>query len=117
MNARKSWETILVLAISAVLMFLPACDGTRTSPSPVAPSPTLTQPTIAAPPVITIKQELEEQLDMLRALVEAEKGRGNDVSQAEQLLAEADQALQTDDLILAREKLREAGQVLGVKLP
>lgn len=54
---------------------------------------------------------------MLRALVDAEKGRGNDVSQAERWLDEAAQALQNDDLILAREKLRDAGESLGVKIP
>ena len=54
---------------------------------------------------------------MLHALSEAEKTRGNDVSQAERRLDEADQALQADNLILAREKLREAGEILGVKLP
>ena len=62
-------------------------------------------------------RELEEQLDMLRALVEAEKGRGKDVSRAERWLDEADSALQSDNLLLAREKLQAAGDALGVKLP
>ena len=78
-------------------------------------TPVLT--TDAIPPVVTVKQELEEQLDMLRALAEAEKGRGKDVSLVEGWLVEADQALQSDDLVLARDKLRQAGEALGVKLP
>lgn len=116
MVTRKAWVTRLVLVISLLaLLFLPACDGTETPPARTATPTAL--PTAVTSPVITIKQELQEQLDMLRALVEAEKGRGKDVSQAERWLEEADQALQSDDLLLAREKLREAGQALGVKLP
>lgn len=118
MNARKSWGTLLILVL---LLLLPACDGTETppdeTPTPAVQSPTPTLPTGVRPPVLTIRQELEEQLDMLRALVEAENGRGKDVSQAELWLGEADQALQSDDLGLAREKLREAGEALGIKLP
>ena len=116
MNAWKSWEARLALVISLfILLLLPACDGTEAPPA--VQSPTLTLPTSVMPPVVTIKQELEEQLDMLRALVDAEKGRGKDVSQAEHWLDEADRALLADDLALAREKLRKAGEALGVKLP
>ena len=116
MNAWKSWEARLALVISLfILLLLPACDGTEAPPA--VQSPTLTLPTSVTPPVVTIKQELEEQLDMLRALVDAEKGRGKDVSQAEHWLDEADRALLADDLALAREKLRKAGEALGVKLP
>ena len=123
MNTLKPWETMLVLVIPLfVLLLLPACDRTETPPDEtITPSavqsPTLTLPAGMVPPVITIKQELEEQLDMLRALVEAEKGRGKDVSQAERWLNEADSALQSDNLLLAQEKLRQAGDALGVKLP
>ena len=122
MNAWKLWETTLVLAISLfVLSLLPTCNGTGTPPRettlPTEQSPVITVPTGVTPPVIKIKQELEEQHEMLRALVDAEKGRGNDVSQAELWLDEAAQALQNDDLILAREKLRDAGESLGVKIP
>ena len=116
MNARKLWTVILAtMSILVIILLLPACDGTETPP--VRPDTPLPRPTDVTPPVITVKQELEEQLDMLRALVEAEKGRGKDVSQAEAWLEEASQALQSDDLGLAREKLRQAGETLGVKLP
>ena len=123
MNTRKPWETMLVLVLSLfILLLLPACDGAETPPGETTTpsavqSPVLTLPTDVTPPVVTIKQELEEQLDMLRALVEAEKGRGKDVSQAGHWLDEADSALQSDNLLLAREKLRQAGDALGVKLP
>ncbi len=116
MDVRKTWQitpTLILLLI--VFLSLPACNGTETTPT-ATPSPVVA-PSPATPPVLTIKQELEDQLDMLRALVVAEKGRGRDVSQAEQWLSEADQALQFDDLLLARQKLREAGNFLGVKLP
>jgi hypothetical protein len=117
MNAHKSWTVVLAtILVLVVLLLLAACDGTETPPAETAtPPPTL--PIDVTPPVVTVKQELEEQLDMLRALVEAEKGRGKDVSLAEGWLDEADQALQSDDLVLAREKLRQAGETLGVKLP
>jgi hypothetical protein len=115
MNARKSWTAILATIFILVILLLPACDGTETPLAETATPPVL--PTDVTPPVVTVKQELEEQLDMLRALVEAEKGRGKDVSLAEGRLDEADQALQSDDLVLAREKLRQAGETLGVKLP
>ena len=116
MSTQKAWGTILVLPIVVILaaLLLSGCDGQAT------PIETATPPTVQSltpTPIITIKQELEEQLDMLHALSEAEKTRGNDVSQAERRLDEADQALQSDNLILAREKLREAGEILGVKLP
>lgn len=116
MIAQKAQGAILVLLIVVVLaaLLLSGCNGQAT------PTETATPPTVqslTATPIITIKQELEEQLDMLHALSEAEKTRGNDVSQAERRLDEADQALQADNLILAREKLREAGEILGVKLP
>jgi hypothetical protein len=116
MNARKFWTAALAtISLLAILLLAPACDGAETPP--VRPETSPPPPTDATPPVITARQELEEQLDMLRALAEAEKGRGKDVSQAEAWLEEADQALQADDLILAREKLRQAGQSLGVRLP
>jgi len=118
MHARKTWKAILFLIVSLLILpSLPACDGTATpTPHPVR-SPTFTLPPEVTSSVITIKQELEEQRDMLRALMEAEQGRGKDVSQAERLLDEADSAFQTEDLALARKKLREAGEALGVKLP
>jgi len=123
MTAGKSWKTSLVLVTCLLtLLFLPACEGTGTPP--VRPetlsavqSPELILPADVTPPVITIRQELEEQRDMLRALVDAERWRGKDVSQAERWLNEADDALQSDDLALAREKLRQAGDALGVELP
>ncbi len=118
MMARKPWDIRLVLIFaSLVAALLPACNGAEMPSVVPPPTPTLTPSVVVEPPVITIKQELQEQLDMLRALVEAEKGRGKDVSQAEQQLEEADQALQADDLSLAREKLRAAGEALGVDLP
>lgn len=116
MDVRKTWQiTLTRILLLIVLLLLPACDGTETPPT-ATPSPAVV-PSPATPPVLTIKQELEDQLDMLRALVVAEKGRGRDVSQVEQWLSEADQALQFDDLLLARQKLREAGNALDVKLP
>jgi hypothetical protein len=81
------------------------------------PSAELILPADVTPPVVTIRQELEEQRDMLRTLIEAEQWRGKDVSQAERWLDEADDALMSDDLALAREKLRQAGDALGVELP
>jgi hypothetical protein len=115
-DAWRCWETLFVLAIPLFfLSFLPACDGTGT-PQAVQ-SPAMTVPSGTRAPAVTIKQELEEQLEMLSALMDAEKGRGSDVSQAERQLNEASQALESNDLILAREKLRGAGQTLGVKLP
>lgn len=116
MDVWKSRDTVLVLVVFLfVLLLLPACDGAATPPGET-PSPLAVQ-SPATPPVLTIKQELEDQLEMLRALVEAEKGRGRDVSQVEQQLDEAAQALQFDDLLLARQRLREAGNALGVRLP
>ncbi len=116
MDARKSWEAMFILIIPLlILLLLTACDGTATLPGETQSPSAVQSP--ATPPVLTIKQELEDQLDMLLALVEAEKGRGRDVSQAERWLNEADQALQAADLLLARQKLREAGNALGVKLP
>lgn len=117
MTDPKSWTRSTAMVILFALLLLPACDGVET-PAPTA-EPTLppTLPSDVAPPVVTIKQELDEQFTMLRALVEAEKGRGKDVAQAEQWLQEAEQALQSDDWDLARQKLREAGAALGVKLP
>jgi hypothetical protein len=116
MSAREfRTATLATTFILVVLLLLPACDGTETPPARTATPPVV--PTNVTPPVVTVKQELEEQLDMLRALVEAEKGRGKDVSLAEGWLDEADQALRSDDLVLARERLRQAGETLGVKLP
>ena len=123
MTVWKWKKTCLILpAFSLALLLLPACGETQRPPvSPTTPlaaqSPTLALPDNVTPPIVTIRQELEEQRDMLRALVEAERWRGKDVSQAELWLNEAEDALQADDLALARENLREAGQVLGVKLP
>jgi hypothetical protein len=118
MNVWKPWKATLVLALLFLVpLFLPACDGAATPTPRPEQSPTFTPPADVTPPLVTIKQELEEQRDMLRALVEAEQGRGKDVSQAEGLLDQADSALQSDDLALAREKLREAGEALGVRLP
>ena len=107
-------KTILILLILLLCVLLPACQETETLP---VETPTLKMQPPTTPPVITIKQELEEQLDMLRALVKAEKGRGKDLSQVESWLDEAEQALQSNDLLPAREKLREAGEALGVELP
>ena len=116
MSAREfRTATLATTFILVVLLLLPACDGTETPPARTATLPVV--PTNVTPPVVTVKQELEEQLDMLRALVEAEKGRGKDVSLAEGWLDEADRALRSDDLVLARERLRQAGETLGVKLP
>jgi len=115
MSARKFRTARLATTFILAVLLLPACDGTEMPPVETATPPVL--PTAVTPPVVTVKQELEEQLDMLRALVEAEKGRGKDVSLAEGWLDEADQALQSDDLVLARERLRQAGETLGVKLP
>ena len=118
MNLPKLWKAILILVIPLLILpFLLACDGTATPTLRPVRSPTFTLPPEMLPLVVTIKQELEGQRDMLRALVEAEQGRGKDVSQAGKLLNEADSALKSDDLALAREKLREAGEALGVKLP
>lgn len=115
MKVRELGQTILFFISTVLILLLPACDGTETPPKET-PSPSMI-PSPATPPILTIKQELEDQLDMLRALVIAEKGRGRDVSQAERWLDEAEQALQSADLLLARQKLREAGDALGVKLP
>jgi len=118
MNARKSWQAMLILFIPLVLILaLSACDATPT-PTPLpALSPVPAMPTGERPPVLAIRQELEEQLEMLYALVDAEKGRGQDLSQAQSWLTKADQALQADDLDLARENLRNAANVLRVNLP
>ncbi|UCC63801.1 MAG: hypothetical protein JSV36_01715 [Anaerolineae bacterium] len=123
MTVWKRGKTCLILpAFVLALWLLPACGETQRTPtSPTTPlavqSPTLALPDDVTPPIVTIRQELEEQHDMLSALVEAERWRGKDVSQAELRLNEAEDALQADDLAQAREKLREAGRVLGVKLP
>ena len=123
MTVWKWAKTYLILpAFLLALWLLPACGETQRTPaSPTTPlaaqSPTPALPSDVTPPIVTIRQELEEQHDMLRALVEAEGWRGKDVSQAEHWLDEAEDALQADDLVRAREGLREAGRILGVKLP
>jgi hypothetical protein len=123
MTVWKRGKTCLILpAFLLALLLLPACGETQRPPvSPTMPlaaqSPTPSLPNDVTPPIVTIRQELEEQRDMLRALVEAERWRGKDVSQAELWLDEAEDALQADDLARAREKLREVGRVLWVKLP
>jgi len=123
MTAWKWGKTCFILpAVLLALWFLPACGVTQRTPAspttpPAAQSPTLVLPSDVTPPIVTIRQELEEQHDMLRALVEAERWRGKDVSQAERWLDEAENALQANDLARARERLREAGHILGVKLP
>ncbi|MFZ5917640.1 MAG: hypothetical protein ACOYZ7_11945 [Chloroflexota bacterium] len=116
MRAQKLQPITLTLVLGLACL-LSACDVSPTpAPSP-GPSPLLTQPGRVITPPLTIRQELEEQWEMLRALVTAEQGRGHDVSQAEQLLNEAGAALQENDLALARQKLRDAGAALGVQLP
>lgn len=111
---------VKIVILSAVLVSLgclAGCDVFATpAPTPV-PSPTRASTDAVTSPAITVRQELEEQLEMLQALVAAEKGRGHDVAQAEAWLAEAQEALQSGDLSLAREKLRQAGGALGVDLP
>ena len=118
MKIPKSWKAVLVLVIPALILpLLPACDGAGTPTPKLVEWPTFTPRPEVRPLPTTVRQELQDQHDMLRALVEAERGRGKDVSQAAKLLDEADSALKSEDLALAREKLREAGKVLGVDLP
>jgi hypothetical protein len=110
---------VVLTMVLFVLGFLSGCDLFSTPTIGTTQQVTPTQPPskVVPSPAVTVRQELEEQLEMLHALAVAEKGRGHDVAQAEQWLVEAEQALRSDDLALAREKLRQAGGALGVDLP